>query len=182
MKSTRCWFVAQHWRIPLPHGNLLPRFEELNNKTILSLPTKLIEHLFLIISSNSWIFCLFLSPLVPLYPLVSLRRKLLYSLILPHYHSCISVWPCAKRNSRRRSLLMLVLAHSGTHCYNRYMVGCGCHERSDQSHSSQGYMAWCGCHEILTRRSLSILFWSNLFVLSVPLCEGLLGLFLNPRP
>ena len=29
------------------------------------------------------------------------------------------------------------------------MVGCGCHERSDQSHSSQGYTAQCGCHEIL---------------------------------
>ena len=26
---------------------------------------------------------------------------------------------------------------------------CWCHERSEQSHSSQGYMAWCGCHEIL---------------------------------
>ena len=29
------------------------------------------------------------------------------------------------------------------------LSSCGCHEKSDQSRSSQGYMAWCGCHEIL---------------------------------
>ena len=37
---------------------------------------------------------------------------------------------CPKHNTRRRSLSMLVLSHSGTHNLN-------------------GYMAWCGCHEIL---------------------------------
>ena len=43
-----------------------------------------------------------------------------------------------------------------------YMVGCGCHERSDQPGSSQGYVAWCGCHEILIPCCLSVL-------LSIPL-------------
>ena len=46
-----------------------------------------------------------------------------------------------RHQSRRRSLLMLVLPHSDTHYLNGHMVGCGCHQRSDQSRSSQAYMA-----------------------------------------
>ena len=37
-----------------------------------------------------------------------LLRKLHRSLILPHYHYCISIWPCPKHNTRIRSLSMLV--------------------------------------------------------------------------
>ena len=48
---------------------------------------------------------------------------------------------CARYNFRRRSLSMLVLSHSDTHNLNRHIGWCGCHERSDQSRSSQGYMA-----------------------------------------
>ena len=47
----------------------------------------------------------------------------LHAPILPH-HACCS----PRHNSRRRSLLMLVLSHSDTHHLNRHMVGCGCHE------------------------------------------------------
>ena len=68
------------------------------------------------------------------WPLVSL--EFLHSLIPPQYD-----W--------RLSPLMLVLSHSVTHNLNRYIGWCGCHKRSNQSHSSQGYIAWCGCHEIL---------------------------------
>ena len=43
---------------------------------------------------------------------------------------------------------MLVPSYSDTHNLSRHIAWCGCHERSDQSRSSQGYMGWCGCHEI----------------------------------
>ena len=39
---------------------------------------------------------------------------------------------------------------------NRHMAQCGCHERRDQSRSSQGYMAWCGCHEVFALISESL--------------------------
>ena len=37
-----------------------------------------------------------------------LLRPFLHSLILPHFHYCISIWPCPKHNTRLRSLSMLV--------------------------------------------------------------------------
>ena len=37
-----------------------------------------------------------------------LLRKFLHSLILSHYHYCISIGPCPKHNTRRHSLSMLV--------------------------------------------------------------------------
>ena len=44
------------------------------------------------IACDSWIICLFISPLIPLRPLVGLRppSKFLHSLTLPHYYHCIS--------------------------------------------------------------------------------------------
>ena len=41
------------------------------------------------------------------------------------------------------------------------LSSCGCHEKSDQSRSSQGYMAWCGCHDILIQRGITVLFLAN---------------------
>ena len=46
---------------------------------------------------------------------------------------------------------------------------CWCHERSDQSRSSQGYMAWCGCHDILIGRYIAVLFLSNVPLFSIQL-------------
>ena len=122
------WFVVQNWKNPLWNGNVLLRFEEFNNKIILSLPTGLIQRSALIIECHSSILCLFLSPLVLLRPLVGLLRRILYSLTLSHYHYCISIWPCPKHNTRLRSLSMLVLSNSDTHNLNGYIGWCGCHE------------------------------------------------------
>ena len=41
-------------------------------------------------------------------------EKLTYSLILPHYHYCISIGHCPKHDTRRHSLSMLVLSYSDT--------------------------------------------------------------------
>ena len=102
------------------------------------------------------LFCLLISSSLSLMlsctiPLGSTSASLefLHSLIVPHYAYCISLWPSPKHNTRRRSLSMLVLSHSDTHYFKGHMACCGCHERSDQSRSSQEYMPWCGCPEIL---------------------------------
>ena len=71
---------------------------------------------------------------------------------IPSFHLTITLHLslfCPRHNSIRRYLFMRVLSHSNTHYLWGYMVCCGCHERCDQSRSSQGYMGWCGCHEIL---------------------------------
>ena len=74
MAESGCfWFVAQNWKISPQNDHLLLRIEELNRKIILSLPTELIVRAVLIIYSDSWAVCLFISPLVPLSPLVGLR-------------------------------------------------------------------------------------------------------------
>ena len=69
----RYGFVVQNWRIPPQNGNLLLRFEELNSKVNLSLRIELIERSALIIYTDFWAVCLFISPLVPLHPVVGLR-------------------------------------------------------------------------------------------------------------
>ena len=56
-----------------------------------------------------------------------LLRKFLRSLPLPHYACHISSF-CPEHNTRRRSLLMLVLSHSGIRHLNRYIGWCVCHE------------------------------------------------------
>ena len=61
---------------------------------------------------------------------------------------CLLIWTTPslfhspRHDTRRRSLLMLVLSHSNTHHLNRHMVG-------------------CGCHEILIERCITALFLSN---------------------
>ena len=97
---------------------------ELNRTIILPLPDDMICPSVAITCSDSRILCQFIETLLSL------------------FHS-------PRHDSRRRSRLMLVLSHSDTHHLNRHMIGCGCHDRSEQSCSSQRYMAWCGCHEIL---------------------------------
>ena len=85
-------FLVQNWKIPAWNGNLLLRFEELNNKIILSLPTVLIHRLVLIICCDSKVVCQFISPLVPLRPLVGLRPSS-NSLILS-FHLTITLHLC----------------------------------------------------------------------------------------
>ena len=103
---------------------------ELHRTIILSLPTELIEHSVLTIYSDSCEVCLFISPLVPLRPLVGLRpfsNAVIISFRLT-MACCISACCCSEHNSRRRSLSLRVLSHSDTHYLNRHLVGCGCHE------------------------------------------------------
>ena len=108
------WFVVQNWEIPSENGNLLFGFDKLNSKIMLSLSTELIERsvLLIVICSDSWIVFVFISPLVPLSPLVGLRPP---SKIPSFCHSaslCLLYLSLfyPRHNSRRRSLLMLVLA------------------------------------------------------------------------
>ena len=107
---------------------------ELSSPHLLRLETDLSVHLFL--------DCTVSRPLL---------RKFLHSFTPPHYACCIS-------------LLVLVLSHSDTHHLNRHMAWCGCHERSNQSGSSQGYMAQCGCHEILTQRRITVLVFCRIYL------------------
>ena len=58
-------------------------------------------------SSLPWIHCVIWSA-------YGLLQKFLHSLTLSQYHSCVSVWPCPKHNTRRRSLSMLMLSYSDT--------------------------------------------------------------------
>ena len=81
-----------------------------------------------------------------------------------HYACCISyLYVTPRHNSKKAfSRSMWVLSHFDTHYLNRaYGIGCGCHERSDQSRSSQGYMAWCGCYERIdqSRSSQGYMAW-----------------------
>ena len=114
------------------------RIVDLNRKIILFLPTDLIEDSVIII-------CLWLEGSLSVHLALgstatcgrpSASLEFLHSLIPPHYACCFP-----KHNSLWRSLSMLVSSHSNTHHLNRHMVGCGCHEKSDQSRSSQGCMA-----------------------------------------
>ena len=86
--------VIKNWRILPQNGNLLLRIESLYGIIILPLRDDMICPSVVIICSESWIFCLLIwTPL---------------SLV----HS-------PRHNSRRRSLLMLLLSHSDTH----YLAG-----------------------------------------------------------
>ena len=90
--------------------------------------------------------------LVPLRPLVGLRPPshfFIYSLSLP------------------------VLSKTQL---QKAFSSCGCHERSDQSRSSQGYMAWCGWHEILIQRCITVFFLSIFLDLSSTASESALFL------
>ena len=70
--------------------------------------------------------CLSSEYLITLFPVLSAHRFI-----------SVFLYPfCPKHNSIRRSLFVRVLSHSDTHHLNRHMVGCGCHERNDQSRSS----------------------------------------------
>ena len=125
-----CWFVVQNRKIPSDNGNLLLRFEELTSKIILSLPIDRIECLVLNSHSDSWVVCLFISPLIPLRPVVGLRPpSKIPSFSYSDWQSLLQISTfCPEHNTRIRSLLMLVLSHSDTRHLNRHMVGCGCHE------------------------------------------------------
>ena len=91
--SGRCWsVVVPSWRMPPQNGNLLLRFEELNSKINLLLRMVPIERSILMMHSDSWIFYLITSPLVPLRPLVGLRPPS-NSFILP-FHLTITLHLC----------------------------------------------------------------------------------------
>ena len=160
-------FLIRRWKLKNASTKWQPpsQFGALHVIFMVSLRRELIQRLVLIIHSDEWIFSLIVSPLVPLRPLVGLRPP---SKNPSSCHSTLLCLPylspfCPRHNSLWRSLFMRVLSHLDTHYLNRHM-------------------AKCGCHEILTRLSLSILFWSNFFDFSVPLCECLLWLFLTRRP
>ena len=73
--------------------------------------------------------CLSSKVQLPLWSAFGLIRKFIHSVILLHYHSCISVWPCPKHNSRRRSFSMLVPRKKWTVPHlEDYMACCGWHE------------------------------------------------------
>ena len=71
------------------------------------------------------------------------------------YFTCafLSLFHSARHDSRRRSLLMLVLSHSDTHYLNRHM-------------------AWCGCHEILIQPCIIVLFSTTSLLISIAPVEG----------
>ena len=94
------------------------------------------------IHSDCSIFCLIISPLVPLRPLVGLRPKFLHSLTPPNYACCISL-----------SVLSQTQLHEGI------LSSCGC-SYSD-THYLNRHMAWCGCHEILIQLCITVLFLSS---------------------
>ena len=123
-----------HYRMAIFFSDL----KELNSKTNLSLSIELIERSVLIIHSDSRIFWLIISPLVPLPP-----SKFLRAVTPPHYAYRISLSVLSKtRLQKEFSLFMWVLSHSDTHHLNRHMVG-------------------CGCNEILTQRSITALFFAS---------------------
>ena len=138
--SGYCWFVFQNWRIPSQNGNLLIGLEEFKIKINLSLRFKLNERSVLIIHYDSWIFCLIISSLVPLSPLVGLRPPS-NSFILSFRLTTRAV---VRNTTLEGALSMLVLSYSDTHHLNRYIIGCG----------------W---HEILISCSTIVLFLSNFF-------------------
>ena len=100
-------FVVQNWRIPPQNGNLLLRIEALHGIIILSLRVELNERSVLIIHSDSWIFWLIISPLVPLRPLVGLRppSRIPSSVTPPHYACCISL--CSVHDTTAEGVLSL---------------------------------------------------------------------------
>ena len=127
------WCVVQNWRISLKNGNLFLRFEQLQHKINLFLPTELIEGLVLIIHCYSCIICQFISSLVPLCPLVGLRPP---SKIRSFSHSA------------SLSLLRLCLTLSLTQHQTSFSLNAGALSHW-HTHYLNGYMGWCGCHEIL---------------------------------
>jgi hypothetical protein len=124
--------------------------EPLHGIIIHSLRIELIERSVFNIHSDSWIFCLIISPVVLLGPLVGLRPP---SKIPAFCHSAslclvhLSLF-CPRHNARRRSLFMRVLSHSDTQYLNRHT-------------------AWCGCHEILIERCITVLFLLNFSLYSI---------------
>ena len=91
------WFVVQNWRFSPEKGNLLLRFEAFHWIIILSLPTNRVEPSVLIIHSDSWIFSLINSFLVPLRPLVGLRPpskipSFSHSASLSLLHFCLALY------------------------------------------------------------------------------------------
>ena len=91
----------------------------------------------LIIHSDSRIFCLVLSSLDPLRPLVNLRppSKILlfsHSVSLSLLHICLTL--SKSQHHTTFSPYTGALSLSDTHAHRHYL---------------NGYMGWCGCHEIL---------------------------------
>ena len=142
--------------------------DELNRIIILSLLTDLIECSVLSICDDSSVFCpiiyaslSLLHSSTPPFGRPSASSDFLYSLTSSHYACCISL--CSVQNTTPEDVLSLCCCSLTLTLTTSqgYMVGCGCHESSDQSRSSQGYLAWCGCHEILIQRCITVLFLLN---------------------
>ena len=133
-------FVVQNWRIPPQHGNLFEQWSSWIEESFFPCQLTRLSAPFLAFApTRVWCVC---SSLLRLHSSTtpfgrpSTSLDLLHSFTPPHY-SC------------RTSVLMRVLSQSDTNYLNGDMVGCGCHERSDQSRSSQGVYGVWGCREIL---------------------------------
>ena len=103
VESGRCWLVVQNWRIPRQNGNLLEELSSWIEESIFPCKMTWLGPLMVIICSDFCPYCLFCC-------------------------TSLSLFHSPRHDSRRRSLLMLVLFHSNTHHLSRYMVGCGSHE------------------------------------------------------
>jgi hypothetical protein len=126
-------FAVQNGRIPPQNGDLLLSIDVSYGIINLSLPIDRTERSVLIMHSDSWIFCLIISPLVPLRPLVGLRLPskipaFSHSASICLLHLCLTLSKTQHQNTL--SLSMLVLSSSDTQNLN-------------------GYIGWCGCGEIL---------------------------------
>ena len=175
--SGRCWFViVQNWRMPPQNGDLLEGLKSRTEESFFPCQLTCLSALFSAsVQTQRCLVCssvhLCLSSSIAQFPCFhcalcsafGLRRISSFSHSASLYLPYLSPF-CPRHNSRRHSLLMLVLSHSDTHNLNRHMVGCGCHERSDQSRGLQEFMVWCGCHDILIQRCITVPF-STTFLL-----------------
>ena len=135
---------------------------------MLSLRMELTERSVLIIHSESRIFCVVISSIISLHPLVGLRPPFkITQLSYIGSHSLSSFLSFC--------LTMPAVSLPGPVAYTTpasVLSQCWCHNRSGQFRSSQGYIAQCGCHEILIQRCITVFFLSIFVDLSSTASES----------
>ena len=103
-----------------------------------------------IICSDSWIFCLIICPSLSLFhsSTAPFGRPSAFSIVSSFSHSVSRYFSFILSFRLTMPVVSLPAAVQNT-IPEGVLSKCWCHERSEQSRSSQGYMVWCGCHEIL---------------------------------